>query len=228
MELIKKWLSGNRNYIVGAVLYKKFGSDEKLKKLFESRPDAYSQKRLVEELTKMADNKRPPVAPLITDHSSRSEMPQSKDPVLKALRNEWLVPYKRMCYLQAELDRVTTDDSFPLYDVNDKNSPEAIAKRKPIAFEILELEQQCMQIWARRSHYEKNGSLPEVKEQEEAVPTDPVELGKLIEATKRNIRRNKQLTETHPGNTIYPLKQRQYETKLERIMKNVNHGEKPA
>jgi hypothetical protein len=215
MELIKKWLSGNRNFIVGAVLYKKFGTDEKLKKLFEGKPDAYSQKRLAEEMERLLEK------PKVVLQSKKSigaadEMPESKDPVLKALRNEWMTPYKRMCYLQAELDRY------------EGNNPEEIATRKPIAFEILDLEQECMRIWARRGYYEKNGSLPEVKEQQEETPTDPVELGKLIEATKRNVRRNKQLSEDHPDNTVYPLKQRQYEEKLERIMKKVNDGKQSA
>jgi hypothetical protein len=215
MELIRKWLSGNRNFIVGAVLYKKFGTDEKLKKLFNGIPDAYSQKRLAEELERLLE--KPKVVLQSTkSHGDANEMPESKDPVLKALRNEWMAPYKRMCYLQSELDRY------------EGNSPEEIATRKPIAFEILELEQECMKIWARRGYYEKNGSLPEVREQEEEIPTDPVELGKLIEATKRNIRRNKQLSEDHPDNTVYPLKQRQYEEKLERIMKKVNHGKQSA
>jgi hypothetical protein len=93
-------------------------------------------------------------------------MPQSKDPVLQALRNEWQPLYQRMNYLRHELDRVTTTAEFPLYEVgNDPgNSPEEISKREPIAFEILELEQQCMRIWARRDHYLQQGKLPEVKE----------------------------------------------------------------
>lgn len=216
MELIRKWLSGNRNFIVGAVLYKKFGTDEKLKKLFSGIPDAYSQKRLAEELEKLVAKPKVVLQSKQSRQGDADDMPESKDPVLKALRNEWLPLYKKMCYLQSELDRY------------EGNSQEEIAKRKPIAFEILELEQECMKIWARRGYYEKNGSLPEVKEQEEAIPTDPVELGKLIEATKRNIRRNKQLSEDHPDNTVYPLKQRQYEEKLERIMKKVNDGKQSA
>jgi hypothetical protein len=150
MDLIKKWLSGKRNYIVGAILYKKLGADEKLKKLFASKPDAYSQKRLEEELEKLLEKPTRPL-PLTHQHSDGIEMPDSTNPVLKAIRNEWLTPYKRMCYLQGELDRI------------EGNSPEAIAKRKPIAFEILELEQECMKVWERRKHYEKEGKLPEVR-----------------------------------------------------------------
>jgi hypothetical protein len=215
MDLIKKWLSGSKNFIVGAVLYKKFGTDEKLKKLFEGRPDAYSQKRLEEELAKLLQKPKL-VAQSPKKISDADEMPVSKDPVLKALRNEWLPLYKRMCYLQQELDRY------------EGNSEEAIAKRKPIAFEILELEQNCMVIWERRRHYEKNGSLPEVKESTFEIPTDPVELGKWIEATQRNIRRNKQLAAKHPDKPEFPLRQKQYEEKLEAIMKKVNNGKQSS
>lgn len=237
MELIKKWLSGNRNFIVGAILYKKFGTDEKLKKLFDAKPDAYAVRRLEEELCKMATGNKATRQRAVTSIPDGAEMPESKDPVMKALRNEWLVPYKRMCYLQQELDRVTGDESYPLYDVKNINSEEAIAKRKPIAFEILELEQECMKVWERSKHYEKEGKLPEVKSVDEfVIPDDPIELGKLIETTKRNIRRNKQLALKHPEEPQYPLLQKQYEEKREAIMtlrqaqgdKNVNDGKQSA
>jgi hypothetical protein len=213
MELIRKWLSGNKNFIVGAILYKKFGTDEKLKKLFDAKPDAYAVRRLEEELCKLAIGNKATRQRAVTSIADGAEMPESKDPVMKALRNEWILLYKRMCYLQTELDRI------------EGNSEEAIAKRKPIAFEILELEQECMKVWERRKHYEKEGKLPEVKSVEEfVIPDDPIELGKLIETTKRNIRRNKQLAVSHPDEPQYPLLQKQYEAKYDAIMKKVNDG----
>lgn len=222
MELIRKWLSGNRNFIVGVVLYKKFGTDDKLKKLFDGKPDMYLQTRLSEELTKLQGKPRLIVQPK-KKVSEAGAMPESQDPVLKALRNEWLVPYKRMCYLQSELDRVSSDE-YPLYDINNVNSPEAISNRKTIAFEILELEQQCIVIWKRRNHYEKEGKLPEVKEKKYDIPTDPIELGQKIETLKRNIRRNKERAARHPDKAQYPLLQKQYEEELQYIMKQKDNG----
>jgi hypothetical protein len=214
MDLIIKWLSGKRNFYVGAVLYKQYGIDERLKKLFEAKPDQYSQRRLEEELSALLEKPKQKPAPV--RYGDADEMPISNDPMLKAFREEWLPVYQRMNYLRHELDRY------------EGNSQEAIAKREPIAFEVLDLEQKCMVIWARRGHYEKNGRLPEVKELEEEIPSDPIELNKLIDATKRNIRRNKQLSEKHPDNAVYPLRYKEYTAKLEAIMKKVNDGKQSA
>lgn len=206
MELIKKWLFGSKNFLVGAILYKQFGQDESLKKLFTGKPDGYMQKRLEEALSALLQ--QPKVIRQQPAKSEAEEMPVSADAVLMAIRNEWTPIYQRMNYLRHELDRY------------EGNSPEEIAIRKPIAFEILELEQQCMKLWARRDHYLKHGQLPEVKEATIEIPKDPVELGRLIETLKRNIRRNKQAASTNPANTIYPLKIRQYEEQLQHILKN--------
>lgn len=211
MELIQKWLSGKRNFIIGAVLYKKFGTDEKLKKLFEGKPDAYMQKRLADELSALL--KKPKVVLQSKPKKSEAEeMPASNDPVLKALRNEWMGYYQRMNYLRHELDK------------HQWNSSQEIAIREPMAFEILSLEQKCMAIWARRDYYLKEGKLPEVKEKEDPLPENPVELGKKIETVKRNIRRNKELTEKHPDKSQYPQRVIQYEKELERIMQTINNG----
>ncbi len=205
MELIQKWLSGSRNFIVGAILYKKFGTDKDLKKLFGGKKDPYLQKKLEEALAGLLEQPK-----VILQESPKApeadEMPDSSDPVLKAIRNEWVPLYQKMNYLRHHLD------------TREGNSPEDIAFRRPIAHDILELEQKCMHIWDKRSYYLKNGRLPEVKENKAPLPEDPVKLGKLIESLKRNIRRNKQLAEKHPDNPIYPMKAKQYEEELQQVM----------
>lgn len=211
MELIKKWLSGKRNYLVGAVLYKQLGTDEKLKKLFEGKATEHLQQLLEDSLSALLEKPKVVLQPA-AKKSDADEMPKSADPVLEALRQEWLVPYQKMNYLRHELDR------YP------DNTDEQIAKRKPICAEILELEQQCMQVWARRDHYLKEGKLPEVKNNELVLPEDPIALGKLIESLKRNVRRNKQLAEKHPGNAVYPHKVKQYEAELHGLLKKMNDG----
>lgn len=217
MELIQKWLSGKKNFHVGTILYKKFGTDEKLKKLFGGKPDAYLEKRLEEELKKLLQKPKIVLQPKVVHKIEAEEMPESKDPVLKALREEWMKPYQRMKYLQHELDR------------HEGNTPETIATRKLIAFEILQLEQECMRTWDRRRRYLKEAKLPEVKEPGEfVIPSDPFELQRLIDTTKRNIRRNKQLAAKHSDKPQYALLQKQYEEELEAIMKKVNDGKQSA
>jgi hypothetical protein len=211
MELIKKWLSGKRNYLVGAVLYKQFGSDGLLKKLFEGSRTDHTQQLLEEALSALLQKPKEVLQPA-AKKGDADEMPKSEDPVLEALRNEWLLPYQKMNYLRHELDRYLD------------NTEDEIAKRKALCDQILELEQQCMKTWTKRDHYMKHGQLPEVKEFQKPIPRDPVELGKAIETAKRNIRRNKAAAEKHPDNPIYPQKAKQYEAELQDLLKTT-HGQ---
>jgi len=194
---------------VGVVLYDHFGTDKKLKKLFAGRPDAYRIKRLEQAVT---DLLKLPVS--VLHHRKPNEdtdvMPATSDPVLEALRNEWSPLYQRMQYLRHELDRF------------EGNSKEVIAQRKPIAFEILELEQECMKIWTRRDHYMEKGNLPEVKDADIEIPDDPIKLAALLDTTRRNLRRNKQRAKNDPANTVYPLKVIQYQELLDKIIQKIN------
>lgn len=211
MELIHRWLAGKRNYHVGAVLYGQLGADPKLKQLFNTPPDKYKQARLAKELAALLDKPRELLQARV-HRTDDDQMARSNDPVLEALRNEWMKHYMRMQYLRHELDRY------------EGNEPTVIAQRKPIAFEVLSLEKQCMQIWARRDHYLEHGKLPEVSDDQEPLPDDPVELGRLIANTERNIRRNKLSMKRNPGNVVYPLKLKHYQELLDRIMKTINNG----
>ena len=209
MNLLNKWLAGKRNYHVGTVLYNFFGTDKKLKQLFAGHPDAYRIKRLEQEITALV--KLPATVLLHRKPNEDTDvMPATADPVLEALRNEWSPLYQRMQYLRHELDRFTG------------NTAEVIAQRKPIAFEILELEQQCMKIWTKRDHYLQHGNLPEVKADDIEIPDDPVLLAKLIDTTKRNIRRNKKLAADNPANTVYPLKVIKFQELMDKINKKIN------
>lgn len=206
MELIKNWLSGKRNYFVGAILYKQFGTDQEKKKLFEGKPTLHLQQVLEQSLSELLEKPKVVLQPTPVKKETE-EMPASADAVLEALRAEWLPLYQRMNYLRHELDKW------------EGNSTEAIKARGPLAFEILNLEQQCMRIWERREYYLKNGTLPEVKPQKTTeIPQDPVELGKKLETLKRNIRRNKAKAKQHPDNPSYPLLVKQHEEELQQIM----------
>jgi len=211
--LLSKWLAGRNNFFVGSVLYKVFGNDEKLKTLFSSclQPDDYLKHRLEHELQKLTDKQDALLpSPPKVERGWGVRFPESSDPVLSALRNEWLPLYQRMNYLRYELDRY------------EENTNEQIVIRKPMAFEILELEQKCMLIWAKRDHYVQHGQLPEVKQKKIDIPSDPILLGKMIETLKKNIRRNKSLMTKHPDNVVYPLKFKNYTQELEKLLSKIN------
>jgi hypothetical protein len=204
MNLISKWLAGKRNYHIGVVLYNHFTKGEKLMWYFAGGPDKFKQQKLEKELQEL-NKKLIVVSPGISVDQDTEEMPKSTDPVLLAMRTDWLVPYQKMQYLRHELDRYT------------RNDKESIAIRCRLAKEILELEQGCMAVWRRRDHYMKTGKLPEVKDPADDIPTDPLELARLIHSLERNIRRNKALAIKHPGSAVYPLRAHTYQVKLDRI-----------
>lgn len=202
MKLISKWLEGSRNYHIGAVLYKHFGTDAKLKALFQTSPDKFKHDRLIKELVSIYG--KHPAAILAMANADPDQIQKSNDPILEAIRNEWLPIYQRMQYLRHELDRFKGA------------SKKAIEQRHHIAKEILALEQTCMSIWAKRDHYLESGKLP-VETKEKPLPMDPAELGRLIESTKRNIRRNQLLAKKYPDNTVYASKLIHYQQQLKRI-----------
>jgi hypothetical protein len=189
MDIINKWLTGRRNYQVGVAIYKTIGADQKLKDLFAKGKTDFSARRLTEVLTELLNKPLAAVSIPISEETSR--MPESNNPVLMAIRDQWLIPYQRMNYLRHQLDSIKG------------NSPEAIALRKPIVFEILDLEQECMQIWDKRRQYEKTGKLPEVTKDDFEVPIDPAALARFIEAAKKAIRNNLRKMKNEPGKPIY-------------------------
>ena len=60
-----------------------------------------------------------------------------------------------------------------------------------------------MQVWAKRRHFEQHGQLPDAPKATIKVPTDPVEIGKFIEAAKKGIRNNRRKMKDHPDKPLY-------------------------
>ena len=204
MQLIENWLKGSRNFITGKILYDKYGADNSLKKLLLQGETPTAKKKLIAALQAIADAGKIPAAEVKAD--VLSTMPAGSDDVLESIRNEWLPRYQEMNYKRHRLD-----------EYGDRNDKEAIANCKVLCFEILELEQQVMACWAKRDHYLDHGQLPEVKVEKLEIPTDPVKLATLINTLKRNIRRNKQLTQQDKENPKYPALVKKYEQQLQQV-----------
>ncbi|OLY92284.1 hypothetical protein SAMN05444008_11550 [Cnuella takakiae] len=206
-------MEGKRNFYVGAALYKQFGSDTSLLKLLSGKPTPHLQSMLEGALAALLEQPKIVLQDKQVTKPEAEEMPQSNDAVLEAMRKEWQPLYQRMNYLRHQLDK------------QEGNGPEATETRKDLAFEILSLEQECMRVWERRDYYQKHGSLPEVQQREVPVPTDPLELGRMVETLKRNIRRNKAQAQKHPDNPTYPALARQYQEQLEKITDQLKSNE---
>ena len=218
VQIILNWLGGQQNFTVGATLYKTFGTEEAFKNELSEGETPELKVRLSQELQKLVippekpqeshkfPQDEPPtgIGQLATGElrPDSSEMPGSDDEVLQAIRNEWHPLYQRMNLLRYSLDKYGPD-----------NSPEAIAYRKPLTFEIRQLEKQCNAIWAKRDHYIKEGKLPFGNELKVEIPTEPVELAMLINNIKKSIRTNRKLMKDNPGNPVYAERYNQYKQK---------------
>lgn len=196
MYIIENWLNGPRNFFVGKAVYKTVGGDKKLIDLLDKGKTPIAEELLLKAMQKLLQ--APALPPVPKPMETADDFPKTTDPVLNSIREEWLKPYQDMNYKRHQLDQYKG------------NSPEMIAKRKPLAFEILELEQQCMRAWKKRDYYLQHGKLPDVADTKKELPTDPVELGKYISNLAKNIRRNKLLMKQHPDKPVYTQKYEQY------------------
>lgn len=177
MKLIDKWLKGNRNFYTGKAIYKAIGKDAHLLRLLENIPSVIIQNLLEKALTELNQHKTQPK--LIEQDKETVLMPDSADPVLKAVKSEWMKPYQDMNFKRHQLHKF-----------GNSNHPDHIKIRKELAFDILDLEQECIRIWAKRDYYTKYGKLPDIRDTTDTlfIAKDPVQLAKQIEASKRKIR----------------------------------------
>jgi len=207
MQLIRNWLEGKQNFIVGKVLYTQFGNDQALKKLFakgEQEPGArmallQAMQALLEAPAPAADTQ----AAQDPEPLPGKTAPQKEDPVLKALQLQWKSKYKAMQYLRLQLEHYGKD-----------NALESQAACLQLCTQILTLEQEVMSIWQKVDLYRSTGKLEEVKEIIMQVPEDPAELAKKISSVQRYIRRHKANAASQPNNPKYPALIARYEQQL--------------
>lgn len=193
MQLIKNWIEGKQNYLVGRVLYDQYGNDIALKRLFHNRGETpYNKERLLQELSAIAINKpsAPISAPKLALDPLHSVEPEND--ILKAIDKEWKPIYQRMKFLQGQMISLGTC-----------NLPATMLTAKDFAEEILQLEQQCMLIWNKRDFFIDNGRLPDAPAVEPEIPTDPIQLGRFVENCKRQIRRMRNNVKQHPNKPAY-------------------------
>lgn len=193
MQIIHNWLNSKQNFIVGKLLYIQFGTDNAFKKLLQENGETpFNKKKLKEDLSAIANGSiKKAVAGLSADVSTK-EMPAGDTPLLQALNKEWKPLYMKMNFLRHQLQAFGSD-----------NSPETIKKADPICQEILSLEKQCMKIWAKRDHVLQHGRLPEVKDNDYEIPSEPIALGRYVENCKRQIRRHRKNVIEKPRDPKY-------------------------
>lgn len=203
MRLISNWLTGSRSFSYGVILYNRFGNDDELKKLFEKGKTDFAEKKLLQVLQSLVNEKTNDAMSYTPQGSG--VMPEARDPVLIALRNQWMPHFTQMNYLRHEIDKYL-----------DRNSESSMAKRGELARDILLLEKKCMAVWAKRDYYERTGKLPaEYKTNEPVV--DPFTAGKRLTTLQSYVRRYKRLVANNPGNEIHASNLKKYEEELKTL-----------
>jgi hypothetical protein len=211
MQIIKNWINGNKNFIVGKVLYNTLGTDESIKNLLNKGQSPISVKVLFDAMEKLQSTwNNPEHKQQTTAAVETAVMEDSSNNILQALKNEWLPLYQKMNLLRHQLDK----------DFNDINCHVAIQYRKPIAHEILALEQECIAIWKKRDYYLQYKKLPNTTEKKLAIPTDPIKLAKLIDTIKKNIRRNRKLSRDFPKEPKYAQAYNNYKIAFKTVTGN--------
>jgi hypothetical protein len=184
MENIRGWFS-HKDYIEGVRLYLKHGQDPVLKKLFTSEQQTdYKRQRLekaLKEVLKGSEVIKPEERPQLTITMKSWPIEAAKDDVLKALRAEWLRKFKEMQDLRSQLMLLPNDD-----------------QRGEAAHRVLDLDDECDAIYAKRDYYLEHGTLPAAPKEEYVV--DPIKAAKRMDVLTRYIRRERAYLKKDPGN----------------------------
>lgn len=151
MEAIQIWLNSSRDYLAGVSLYTTYGTNNFLKKRFQSSPDAYSKQKLAEELQKLV--RKASSTFQVVEESPKPPPTNSQEEHAKYL-----------ALLRKRYDTVRQiDRNMALLDFSsNKNVLHETAKQ------ILRLHQTKTETWAKIDFYQEHDCfeiIPEKKEQ---------------------------------------------------------------
>jgi hypothetical protein len=214
MELLQRWYNGTQDYWAGVRLYNAFGKDALLKKYFSNTTNTVTSRfRLKQAIEGMLYI--PQTVPLSigegvgvrssTETVRHDTMPDSPDIVLQSIKDKWMPLYTRMNLLRHNLEPARSE-----------------RQRGQMAFEILDLEQQCIKLWQQADFYKKNGTCTPMGDHEDKpqLIIDPLKVGIRIEALKRFVRKYKQFLKTtpqHKNAVKWAAKLKQYQDELNQL-----------
>jgi hypothetical protein len=195
MEIIKKWIASGKVYRVGVAIYNQLGSDQLLKKLFNSEAETpYKRERLLKELKKIAadsnnqqsaiqaqKNEQSPVVATVANFSKIWPRDSCIDAVETELWNQAVVLLKERSHLHSLLFTATSDE-----------------QRREIAFKLLRKDDRLDKIYGDRDYYRKNKHLPDQSNKPQYV-TDPGIMITRITNLQRYINREKKKLKDGPN-----------------------------
>ena len=146
---ITTWLDSHRDYTEGAALYAKYGKSEVLKGLFKAGNNSFNRKKLLEEITKLANKQgkpKPGPKPQSTPKThSKPQSPIDASKLPDALKDKW---YNQ--YIPALKQQSTCHSQLMLVDEE---------RREQLAGQIDELEMEIRQLHAQFVYYNEHGTI---------------------------------------------------------------------
>lgn len=214
MLAIKTWLNARvKDYEAGVKLYLQHGRDPALRSLFTKEEESdFKRRRLVQALqelllspsgvtsaepvNKLAVTMHVP-KPVITDFSQYHKgWPNPiTDPVIQALFEQWRPVYAELMSAQQRIYEIA------LQGENGNTSKELEACQ--LAHRIIDLDNECDELYAQRDHYLTNGRLPETGREKEVIG-DPVRWATERQNALRYIREYRSKIKKDPTNKLVP------------------------
>lgn len=195
MHDIQQWLNSFKDYDAGVRLYLKYGRDKALIALFtrEACTD-FKKKKLEAVLGGLYKNYKHPTTPQAAlDRLQREQNPATAfktwpaqpiaDPVLLALYNQWKPLYQEMMGLQARAYEIGIMARNG--DSNQKREAAVVCLR------ILELDDACDELYAKRDYYYAYGRLPDVYTEASLPVVEPMAAARQYQNVMRYLREHR-------------------------------------
>lgn len=228
MEDVLHWLNNSRNYQAGVELYLKYGRDKLLKTLFTAEAESeFKRTRLVKALKELYNNFQHPTSPKAAIQRQLEKQDPTEnfkywppipiaDPVLAALYESWRPIYAEMMNLQARIYEVAQLGN---------SDPAKAMEASEMVHRILDLDDACDEIYAKRDHYYQHGTLPANVQNHEPVG-DPVKMAVELNNSLRYIREYKAKLKKDPANVKAAEKLLKHENRVKelRIALKMDHA----
>lgn len=194
---ITNWLNGPREYYAGAALYLAHGRDRMLKRVFSEPPSDFKRKKLVEALRGLISTQakvetvveETKTTVITTEQRADRQWPEQLDETLLALKLQWKPLFAEMMNLSARI-----------YDMAKAGETDAAMKAEAgkMAHRILDLDDQCDDLYEKRDFYLKNGKLPAHAAPLE-LAVDPMKIFMSLQNAKRYAREYKAKLKKNPS-----------------------------
>lgn len=217
MDAIRSWLKGPKHYNDGAALYLKHGTDIKLKRVFREAESPFKKQLLEDTLRKMLQKQvvveekqaEQKVVAIASVGWPEKKWPDERDNILQALWEQWKPLFAEMMYL-----------CNTIYDVAKAGETDAAKKIEAgkMAHRILDIDEECDEIYRKRDHYLQHQALPQEEKAMELV-VDPLKIPLALQNEQRYVRDYKNKLKKDPTNIKAAEQLKKHEWAVEQYKK---------